>query len=701
MTSATRVLHARAASTPKVPARASRLPGIDGIRTLAVSAVVLYHLNSSWLPGGYLGVDVFFVVSGYLITRLLVTERADAGRISLRHFWIRRARRILPPLFPMLLVTVVGAALVDRSTLHGLRADVFGALTFTSNWVQIAQHDSYFAKFDAPSALQHLWSLAVEEQFYLVWPLVVLALLSWGRRKLALGAGLGALASAAAMAGLYQPGGDPSQIYYCTLTHSAGLLIGAVLAIAWPATNAPGSRSEIRVSAALSVSGLVGIALGFWLLDEYGAAPYRGGIFAVSVASALLIVGAGHGQTAAGRFLSRPLVVWLGARSYGLYLWHWPVLVLADRVFGHRGPVEIILVLIVSVLLAAVSYRWIERPAQRHGYGGAFVIAKNSILAGGSGRRRSAMFGAVALSAACAFAAMSLVTAPPPRSSGLQDQLASARRAIQNASKTTTQPAVATGALCETAPPPGSQISALGDSVMLAASPGLLTSLPGIDIDAETNRAMQSAPDILGVRTRDGTLRPTVLLGLGTNGAFPRAMLEGILDQLGPTRAVYLVNVFLQSKPWTAEVNQTLADVAKSRPNVHLADWQVTAGAHPDLLYSDGIHPQPGAGADLYARMVVATMTGHKRCPRVAENPPKPPRPSARTRSTNGISHPSSAPNATSDETRSAPLETIASFRVPTAMVLALFLLLLIRIRADVTFDGPAALTATKQPDRL
>ncbi len=228
--------------------------------------------------------------------------------------------------------------------------------------------------------------------------------------------------------------------------------------------------------------------------------------------------------------------------------------------------------------------------------------------------------------------------APAPTSDELQGQLAAAQLAIHKASGTAPNPLAPTpataGSLCATSPPAGTQISALGDSVMLAATQGLLTALPGIDIDADTSRSMQIAPDILAPRIRNGSLRPVVLLGLGTNGEFSREMLDGLLDQIGPTRKVYLVNVFLQSQPWTAEVNQTLAAVAKARPNVHLADWQVTAGTHADLLYADGIHPQPGAGADLYARMVVSTMTGHKPCPRIAHAPPLPPRPSARANTT-------------------------------------------------------------------
>jgi len=705
MTSATQELPARVA-TEKPHARTTHLPGVDGIRALAVSAVVIYHLNSDWLPGGYLGVDVFFVVSGYLITRLLVAERGDTVEIGLQNFWVRRARRILPPLFPMLLVTIVGSALIDRSVLHNLRTEVVGALTYTSNWVQISQHHSYFASFDQPSSLQHLWSLAVEEQFYLVWPLVVAAALWWrGRRHLAMLAGLGALASATAMAALYQPGVDPSHLYYSTLTHSAGLLVGAVLAIAWPATNAPSTPRAIKTGAALSVLGVVGIGIGFWLLDERGGAPYQGGILAVSLASALLIVGAGHGRTTIGRLLAHPLVRWLGARSYGLYLWHWPVLVLGARLFGHRSLLVVIAEVVISLLLAAASYRWIERPVQRYGYRGAYVLAKGSVRSGGKGVHHLAMFGAAALTAACLFAAISLMKAPPPPSNALEDQLASAQLAVERAPLTTPQPpgealakpmAAGASAPCPSSPPPGDQITALGDSVMLAASPSLLAALPGIQIDAQTNRSMQAGSDILAARVRDGSLRPVVVLGLGTNGEFPRAMLDRVIDQLGPTRTVYLVNLYLPTKPYTSEINDTLAAVAKARPNVHLADWQAVAAGHLDALYSDGIHPKPGPGSDLYANMVVSLMSGLP-----CSKPNRMSRPVSMASA--AVPAPGSGPPALADRTYAASdpepnaaqptaleiLEDVGTFRVPMSIVLVMLLVpVFIRIRQDETFKS-------------
>ena len=683
------------------PRRSTQLPGIDGIRALAVSAVLLYHLNASWLPGGYLGVDVFFVISGYLITRLLVAERVSTGRVSLQHFWLRRARRILPPLFPMLLVTVVCTAMVDPTMLHTLRTEVLGALTYTSNWVQIAEHQSYFAKFGAPSLLQHLWSLGVEEQFYLAWPVIVVALLYLGRQRLAVVAGFGALGSAAAMAALYQPGTDPSHVYYNTATHSGGLLVGAVLAIAWPAATVlrePWSQRRIAVSTALSRIGLAGIGVGFWLLDDYGAAAYRGGILAVSVATALLIVGAGQGRTPIGRLLSSPPMRWLGARSYGLYLWHWPVLVLGDRLFGHRtllvGGVEVTVV----VLLTAASYRWIEQPVLRYGFGGALTRVRRAMHGGTAESRSGLAIGAAAVAASCVFAFVTLLHAPAAPSSTLEKQLAAAQLAAQRATKASPASRVATPnappsrAPTPSGPPPGDQISALGDSVMLAALPALQDRLPGIQIDAQVNRAMQAAPEILSGWAHDGELRPVVLLGLGTNGPFPRDTLENIVRQLGPDRRLYLVNVYLPTRPWGGDVNQTLTAVADAHPNVHLIDWQGALGGHENVLYDDQVHPQPGAGADLYARTVVAVMSKPKMVPGLTGH--QVPRGANSSGSASG--HLAALPAAP----RQPPprLDAIATLLAALLVLLAVPILIVVRTRMTAARTDPGARTHAEGP---
>lgn len=577
---------------------------------------MLYHVNPAWLPGGYLGVDVFFVISGFLITRLLIAERAGSGRISLRQFWIRRARRILSPLLPMLFATVAVTALVDRTMLHALRNEVLGAVTFTSNWVQISEHQSYFTRFGPPSLLQHLWSLAVEEQFYLVWPVLVIAVLCWWGRNTAVAivAGAGALAAAAAMAVLYQPGTDPSPIYYSTATHSAGLFGGAVLAVVWPAVAARVGSSF--GSSVLAGAGLAGIAIGYWLLDEDGSATYRGGILAVSAACALLISGLGLGRNSVERLLSRPSLCWLGARSYGLYLWHWPVLVLGDRLLGRRTLLVAGVEIAAAVLLAAASYRWIEKPVLRLGYRRAWQAGWCAVRGGRTGR----IWVAGATAAGGVLVLGALVFAPAPPLTGLDKQLAEALAAQQAAAvaapgaqppaPVVDAPPASPAATESVGPPPGDQISAVGDSVMLASSFALRDRLPSIRIDAVTNRSMQAAPGILSALDAGGALRPVVLLGLGSNGSFPRDLLEGIVDELGPERKLFLVNLYLQDRPWTDEVNRTLTEVALAhRANVRLIDWQSAVSGHEDLLYADHVHPQPGAGADLYAQTVIAAMS--------------------------------------------------------------------------------------------
>ncbi|TME48646.1 MAG: acyltransferase, partial [Chloroflexi bacterium] len=277
------------------------MSGLDGLRALAVLAVIAYHLNFGWAQGGLLGVGVFFVLSGYLITDLLLSQRERTGRIWLGRFWLRRARRLLPALWVMLAVVAVWVSLVQPEQLAALRQDVVAAFAYASNWWYVFQHISYFASFGPPSPLGHLWSLAVEEQFYVVWPLLLIIAVRFVRRRqvLVVLVLLGVVASALAMAALYQAGGNPNRMYYGTDTRAFELLIGASLALVWPSRRVVAAISRRRRAAldAVGVSGLAVIALMVVYTNQYQPFVYQGGLVLLSLAAAALVVALTHPLT--------------------------------------------------------------------------------------------------------------------------------------------------------------------------------------------------------------------------------------------------------------------------------------------------------------------------------------------------------------------------------------------------------------------
>ena len=354
------------------PSRARRyLPGLDGMRALAVIAVVLFHSPLAVATGGFLGVEVFFVISGYIITRALLTEREERGRIALGRFWLRRARRLLPALFLLLAGVAAWSALFAEGELAGLRRDMGAAFFYVTNWDLIVTGENYFDSWERPSLLRHLWSLAVEEQFYLIWPLLLIGGLAIVRRRVLLLALIlaGAAVSAGVMAALHEPGGSVSRIYYGTDARASGLLIGAALAFVWSAPLAA-ARGRIRGAAegaVLAMLGTAGLAAltGFVLLLD-GDAPflYHGGFALTGVATAALIVAATHGRSPFTRLLAMRPLPWLGLRSYAIYLWHWPVMALTrpNVDVPLDGAALFALQAALTLALAEVSYRWVERP---------------------------------------------------------------------------------------------------------------------------------------------------------------------------------------------------------------------------------------------------------------------------------------------------------------------------------------------------
>src|SRR5580693_4094470 len=397
------------------------LPGLDGLRALAVTAVIAYHLGYGWAQGGLLGVGVFFTLSGYLITDILVGQFAASGRVKLGDFWMRRARRLLPALFVMLAVVTVWVNAFNRAFVPGYRGDVIASGLYVNNWWYIFQHDSYYSRFAPPAPLDHLWSLAVEEQFYLVWPWVVLAMVlvaGWlmkrrrvrllgpgthvggsadrggaasapaaatgkagendflsGRARWAMAAVALVLAAASAieMAMLFHPGYDPTRVYEGTDTRAFGLLIGAAVAMVYPTRR--GARTLSAGSRRLlDVAGLAGLVVFFFNespTNEYSDFMFRGGLELLSVATALVVAAAATPGGLLGRALGWTPMRWVGVRSYGIYLWHYPIIVLTAAAGTAGTPVSAVRAVVlvaVTVAIAAASWRFVEEPIRRGSY---------------------------------------------------------------------------------------------------------------------------------------------------------------------------------------------------------------------------------------------------------------------------------------------------------------------------------------------
>ena len=622
-----------AAATP-------RSPGLDGLRALAVLAVIAFHEQLTAFPGGFLGVDVFFVLSGYLITDLLVAQWNRHGGLRLGTFWARRARRLLPALAVLLVAVTAATAIIEPGQLATLREALLGAVTYSSNWWQIG-HQSYFAQFGPPDPLQHLWSLGIEEQFYLVWPLLLIIVLkTCESTRIRAGVAWAAAAlSAMAMALVYVPGADPSRVYYGTDTHSSALLIGSALALSWPLRRLQGlTRQNAQAFDAVGLAGIavLGWAMGHFAGHDPSLYPY-GLLIAALAAGGVVLAAASTGLVS--WLLSWGPLRWIGVRSYGIYLWHWPVIALTAAALRqqYESPLLWLGETALAIGLAAASWRWVEQPIMREGFRAAIRNRATAVTGSIAARRWSpaAVFPAVAAVAAVAVAGTAgywVVHARP--SSGLAAQISQGVRISQQDQArhpataqphgTQGQPTVAaspaaghpgpspTPTASTPGPQPsgrpasvrvsGSEVTAIGDSVMVASAPELQHVLPGISIDAQVSRQVSVGISIVQQLAATGALRPVLVFALGTNGSFTRGQVRQLVAAIGPQRKLVLVNTY-EARPWEAGDNQVLAAAAHRYSNVVLANWFAVIQHRTDLLWPDEVHPQP-AGARLYAHMV-------------------------------------------------------------------------------------------------
>jgi peptidoglycan/LPS O-acetylase OafA/YrhL len=590
-----------------------RAPGLDGVRAIAVLAVMAYH--EGMLSGGFLGVDVFFVLSGFLITDLLITHRP-----TLREFWTRRARRLLPALAVMLVAVTAAATIIEPQA--KLRLPLLAAVTYTSNWYQILHHVSYFDSFGPLPPLEHLWSLAIEEQFYLLWPLAL-----WlfsrsqnGRAAWITVTLLGALMSAVAMAVLYQPA-DPSPVYYGTGTHASALLIGAAMAMAFPLARLTTTSS--RWLDVAGVAGLVTLGWAFTCLSGTERAVYPAGLLLAAFAAAALVAAATSGGLLAKVTAVAPMR-WIGLRSYAMYLWHWPVIAFATTLTGEpvQSPWLCAAETTITIALAAASWRFIESPVLRNGFRSACLSRYRQFLALCSRPATEVPRGipvtiASVTMAVLAVAGYGLATPPQsPVAAGLMRQVAAgerisaasllpaqADREVAHARQTQAARVLGAPSFCGSSSHiDGWQVSTVGDSVMLASAQALEQDMPGISIDAKVGMQMQAGVQIVEGLAASGELRHYVVVGLGTNGAITGGEIWDLRKAAGWNRELIFVNTF-GPMPWATEVNDELTAATRHKRHVEVADWAAAIAPHPGLLWDDGIHPRP-SGAPLYASVV-------------------------------------------------------------------------------------------------
>jgi peptidoglycan/LPS O-acetylase OafA/YrhL len=577
------------------------LPGVDALRALAVLAVFAYHAGIGWMPGGFLGVDVFFVISGYLITSLLLREFRRDGHLRLGPFWLRRARRLLPAVGVLIAVTMVVAAIVEPDRIDQLRGDALASLLYFANWHFVYGHESYFESFGRPSLFRHLWSLSVEEQFYLFWPLLFAAGMKlFGRTRLLLGVLAGALASVALAWALFDPGHDASRIYYGTDTHAVGLLAGVALALVWSPVELRRHSAGRLVGPILDAVGVLAlgyVVLAFLHVHDYDLALWHGGYLWLALATALLLAALAHPAARLGRLLGRPPLLWLGLRSYSFYLWHWPVLALTRPGIDVSVPRGILipLQLLATLALADLSYRFVElpfqgkaklpglpagwlrvgRPALVGGVLAIVVFVGWSGLFGGGDQQVDA--------AAASTATVAEVHARPPLG---PDRLPGGRAGGPDR-------------------PP--RIVALGDSVMIGAKEKLAARLgPGFSMDARVGRQADEFVALTQRLKREGHRPDAMIVQMGDNGPLYGSEMEALQKATSNVSELFLVNDHAQVS-WLGESNHALAEAAAQWPHTTLIDWAAAADAGGESLFWDGTHLTPG-GAGVYARLVAGTV---------------------------------------------------------------------------------------------
>lgn len=632
------------------PQRNQRIVALDGLRALAIAGVVLYHLRPSRLTGGFLGVTLFFTLSGYLATKSIMRATVHDG-FSYPRYICRRIARMMPPIVVTIALTAVATYIAAPSVLPKVQQDALPSALFLSNWFYIFRNVSYFVAAGLPSPLTHLWFCAVTMQFYLVWPVILMALCGKTRsRNTAIGITIAfALVSTAAMVLLFNPTADTSRVYYGTDARAAELLCGALAAIAAPRLremlsgdiHTPGANKGISKVNAISIAWLVAVIAGALMLTGESTWLYRGGFLLFALVTGLLIICVQNTECIVRRLLSAKPLVWLGQRSFSVYLVHYPLLLLMNpatrttRIAWWEQALQLVLILAVAeVFYRLVERPWSHKPAQQDSTARKHVLAPAMVLP--------------ALGAACvaalAFAPLDWAGIATARAEQLRPELAQNATSPQDngandkgaepasgkdsqpsdtASDDATKQKPKEGPIAEKVPKNldwrsftydeatgtrDARVLMIGDSVTAGAQSGIQAALPNAYIDGVVSRQFYTFQDVYAQDSAN--YDPSVVIcALGTNGLIrDPQQVQDVINAVGG-KPIYFVTVRVPLELQDRN-NQTIRDVCAQNDNAGVIDWNGASEGHSEYLVDDGTHLTQ-AGIDTYAALIRQAICGH------------------------------------------------------------------------------------------
>lgn len=576
-------------------------------------AVLLYHLGFGWIPGGFLGVDLFFVISGYVITRLLLDSIQRSGGLDLRGFYMARIRRLLPALIFMLVSTALFVGVWAPEAIKRFLKDVPFVLTGTMNWALVNRHQDYFETIGRPPLLQHTWSLAVEGQFYLVWPLILLIVLKkFGKgmipkAALAIAAFSGIALLALSLRLDAASGQEVSHIYFGTDTHSVGLFLGAALAVSWVPQNLSShisQRAQDFVDG-IGVFGLLGILACFLFINESDPTLYRiafplAGIFGCAILTSLV-----HPSSRFAPLLSTKPILWIGERSYAIYLWHWIIFQVTRPSVDLAGAAWALYALRILIVfaLADISLRWVELPIRNGIVESWFRGMKYRTKRVRVRQKLLVLMSVVSITAATSLVSANAITQSDRLQSALKVRLTSEANAETRAENK--GDSAQTSPIIKSAP----QLWVAGDSVILGIRYALDQSVPIGLINARIGR---QAEELITVLHHDKVMMKgsPVIINLGNNNALTADEIVRVFAEIKNQPEIVIVNTAVP-RSWRDKNDEMISNYAKNFPNTAVVDWRAISSGHPEYFAPDGVHLVP-EGINAYVSAIVAALKTFK-----------------------------------------------------------------------------------------